>query len=212
MKKDSSNTSMLKKEGKDIISAERKANVLNQQYESVFSDINFNRYIDIRYYTDIKRIQTTQTTETNWKIYETHKCDKTRIIKQLKNINPSKATGSDLIPCRVLKEATDSIAPYLEILYNKSIKTGKDPADWLIGNVIPIFKKGDKTDHANYRSVSLTSVPCKIMEHIIFSSVMKHFDDNKILSSYQYVRSPSQGSQNMPATGDFAVYFHIFAG
>jgi hypothetical protein len=24
------------------------------------------------------------------------------------------------------------------------------------------------------------------MEHIIFSSVMKHFDDNKILSSYQY--------------------------
>ena len=36
MKKDSSNTSMLKKEGKDIISAEEKANVLNQQYESVF--------------------------------------------------------------------------------------------------------------------------------------------------------------------------------
>ena len=108
------------------------------------------------------------------------------IIKQLKNINPSKATGPDLIPCRVLKEAADSIAPYLEILYNKSIKTGKEPADWLIGNVIPIFKKEDKTDSANYRPVSLTSVPCKIMEHIIFSSVMKHFDDNKILSSYQY--------------------------
>lgn len=108
------------------------------------------------------------------------------IIKQLKNINPSKATGPDLIPCRVLKEAADWIAPYLEILYNKSIKTGKEPADWLIGNVIPIFKKRDKTDPANYRSVSLTSVPCKIMEHIIFSSVMKHFDDNKILSSYQY--------------------------
>jgi len=66
------------------------------------------------------------------------------IIKQLKNINPSKATGPDLIPCRVLKEAADTIAPYLEILYNKSIKTGKVPADWLIGNVIPIFKKGDK--------------------------------------------------------------------
>ena len=108
------------------------------------------------------------------------------IIKQLKNINPSKATGPDLIPCRVLKEAADSIAPYLEILYNKSIKTGKVPADWLIGNVIPIFKKGDKTDPANYRPVSLTSVPCKIMEHIIFSSAMNHFDDNKILSSYQY--------------------------
>jgi hypothetical protein len=38
-------------------------------------------------------------------------------------------------------------------------------------------------DSANYRPVFLTSVPCKIMEHIIFSSVMKHFDDNKILSA-----------------------------
>ena len=66
------------------------------------------------------------------------------IIKQLKNINPSKATGPDLIPCRELKEAADSITPYLEILYNKSTKTGKVPADWLIGNVIPIFKKGIK--------------------------------------------------------------------
>jgi hypothetical protein len=63
--------------------------------------------------------------------------------------------------------------------------TGKVPVDWLIGNVIPIFKKGDNTDPANYRLVSLTSVPCKIMEHIIFSAVMKHFDNNKILS-YQY--------------------------
>ena len=77
------------------------------------------------------------------------------IIKQLKNIYPSKATGPDLILCRVWKEAADSIAPYLEILYNKSIKTGKVPVDWLIGNVIPIFKKGDKTDPANYRLLYL---------------------------------------------------------
>ena len=85
-----------------------------------------------------------------------------------------------------MKEAADSITPYLEILYNKSIKTGKVPADWFIGNVIPIFKKEDKTDPANYLPVSLTSVPCKITEHIISSSVMKHFNDNKILPSCQY--------------------------
>jgi hypothetical protein len=57
-----------------------------------------------------------------------------------------------------LKEATDSIAPYLEILYNKSIKTGKVPADWHIGNVIPIFKKGDKMDFANYRRMVLSRI------------------------------------------------------
>ncbi|CAC5378258.1 unnamed protein product [Mytilus coruscus] len=40
--KDSSNISMLNKNGKDIIHAEEKANILNQQYESAFSDIDFN--------------------------------------------------------------------------------------------------------------------------------------------------------------------------
>jgi hypothetical protein len=185
MKKDSSNISMLKKEGNDIINTEEKANVLNQPYESVFSDIDFNQYIDIRYYTD-KEFRLPKLPKPTGKYMKPINVTKPCIIKQLKNINPSKATGPNLIPCRVLKEAADSIAPYLEILYNKSIKTGKVPADWLIGNVIPIFKKGDKTDSANYRPVFLTSVPCKIMEHIIFSSVMKHFDDNKILSSYQY--------------------------
>ncbi|CAG2200390.1 unnamed protein product [Mytilus edulis] len=54
MKKDSSNISMLNKNGKDIIDAEEKANILNQQYESAFSDIDFNQYIDIRFYTDVE--------------------------------------------------------------------------------------------------------------------------------------------------------------
>ncbi|CAC5364805.1 unnamed protein product [Mytilus coruscus] len=54
MKKDSSNISMLSKNGKDIIHAEEKANTLNQQYESAFSDIDFNQYLDIRFYTDVE--------------------------------------------------------------------------------------------------------------------------------------------------------------
>ncbi|VDI64501.1 Hypothetical predicted protein [Mytilus galloprovincialis] len=108
------------------------------------------------------------------------------IIKQLKYINPNKATGHDLIPRRVLKETAEQIAPYLEIIFNKSIKLGTVLTDWLIGNVIPILKKGDKTDPVNYHPVSLTSVPCKIMEHIILRSIMNYLDNNKLLSQYQY--------------------------
>ncbi|KAJ8018171.1 hypothetical protein HOLleu_43983 [Holothuria leucospilota] len=34
------------------------------------------------------------------------------------------------------------------------------PADWRVANVIPIFKKGDRSLFGHYRPVSLTSVLC----------------------------------------------------
>ena len=38
----------------------------------------------------------------------------------------------------------------------------------------------------NYRPISLTSVPCKIMEHIIFHEMMSHLDSNQVLVNYQH--------------------------
>ena len=38
----------------------------------------------------------------------------------------------------------------------------------------PIFKKGEKYDAANYRSVSLTCICCKTLEHIIVSNINGH--------------------------------------
>jgi hypothetical protein len=39
--------------------------------------------------------------------------------------------------------------------------------DWKMAQVIPIFKKEARNDKANYRPVSLTAIPCKIMESMI---------------------------------------------
>ena len=91
------------------------------------------------------------------------------IVKLLKNINTKKANGPDGISCWVLKEASDEIAPFLQFIFNQSNASGQVPKEWKYANVTPVFKKGCRKEACNYRPVSLTSVPCKIMAHIVFS-------------------------------------------
>ena len=89
------------------------------------------------------------------------------ILKLLNDINPKKANGPDLIPCRILKEAATEVAPFLQFRFTPSIESGRVPSDWLKANITPVFKKGSKHLAVNYRPISLTAVPCKILEHII---------------------------------------------
>ena len=60
------------------------------------------------------------------------------------------------------------------------LQTGKK------AQVCPLFKKGDKTDPANYRPISLTCILCKTMEHIIASNLYKHLNLNNILYDLQH--------------------------
>ena len=50
----------------------------------------------------------------------------------------------------------------------------------------PVFKKGSKKEVCNYRPVSLTPVPCKILEHIIFHHIIGHLDAYHVLVNYQH--------------------------
>ena len=59
------------------------------------------------------------------------------------------------------------LANPLIILFNKSFETGVIPKKWKLANVVPIFKKGEKTSVENYRPISLTSLLMKIFEYCI---------------------------------------------
>ncbi|KAK4818935.1 hypothetical protein QYF61_022112 [Mycteria americana] len=104
----------------------------------------------------------------------------------LHHLDTHKSMGPDEIHPRVLKELAEVLTKPLSIIYQKSWLTGEVPADWRLANVTPIFKKGRKEDPGNYRPVSLTSVPGKLMEQIILSAITQHVEDNQGIKPSQH--------------------------
>ena len=72
--------------------------------------------------------------------------------------------GPDGIHPRALKDLAGVLAKLLSFIYQQSWLTGDVLTDWKLANMMLIYKKGQKDDPGNYRPVSLTLVPGKLME------------------------------------------------
>ena len=72
------------------------------------------------------------------------------IYKIIKNLDPNKAHGHDMISIRMIKLCGISICKPLEIIFQNCLRSGKFPSEWKKANVVPTFKKGDKQCIKNY--------------------------------------------------------------
>ena len=103
------------------------------------------------------------------------------VTKLLKGLNPSKALGPDELHPRVLKEFATELGLVFAHLFQKSLDTGEIPKEWFLANICPLYEKGDRALACNYRPVSLTCAPCKLLEHIVCSNIMAHLDEYQLL-------------------------------
>ena len=108
------------------------------------------------------------------------------VRKLLLQLKPHKASGPDRIPNRVLKELAWELAPLLTALYNQSLASGTIPDDWSRALVTPVYKKGDVHEPSNYRPVSLTTVACKTLEHIVCKHIVNYLERHKLLTTLQH--------------------------
>ena len=106
-----------------------------------------------------------------------------------KLLNPSKALGPDELHPRVLKELATELVPIFAHLFQLSIDSGDIPKEWTLANISPLLKKGDRSLACNYRPVSLTCVPCKLLVHIVCSNIMAHLDFSLTFRRTVYRRS-----------------------
>ncbi|KAK4816776.1 hypothetical protein QYF61_022888 [Mycteria americana] len=79
----------------------------------------------------------------------------------------------------------DVIARPCLVIFDRSWQLGEMPEDWRKANGTLIFKKG-KEDPGNYRPVSLTSIPGKVMEQLILDSISRHMKDKKVIGDSQH--------------------------
>ncbi|XP_065564301.1 uncharacterized protein LOC136029724 [Artemia franciscana] len=71
-------------------------------------------------------------------------------------------------------------------IFKMSIRMMVVPADWKSANIVSVFKKGDKNNPENYRSISLTSVISKLLESIFNDAIINHLEKNGLLSKSQH--------------------------
>jgi hypothetical protein len=192
-KQDSTGVSPLKADSGLKTTPIDKAEILNSQFQKAFTpkvetpppDLGQSPYLNMN------------------EFYVTEK----GVLKLLDNINVNKATGPDGIPGIILKLAAEEIAPVITNLFQQSINIGQIPKAWKEANISPIFKKGDRSSPINYRPVSLTSIICKLLEHIFASNIMDHLDGSNILVDVQhgFRRKRSCETQLNQTIQDFAI-------
>ena len=151
-----------------------KANVLNDYFSSVFTHEDLSDVPECSMggdtYDEIGNLTVTPDV----------------VKKKLLSLNPQKSPGPDGLHPYVLKALADDLAYPLASLYNTSLQEGVVPNSWKEAYVTPIFKKGDKADPGNYRPVSLTSIPCKVLESIIRDHLLDHLMSNNLIDRNQY--------------------------
>ena len=162
----------LKSDDNLVTDAAGKADVLNRQFSSVFTQEQINTMPDkgASPYPNLPKITITRN----------------GVEALLQKVKPKKASGPDLIPARFLHEMAEPLSAVLSFIFQQSLDSGTVPDDWRTANVVPIFKKGDRGLASNYRPVSLTALACKTMEHIVVSSILDHLDAHNILSDLQH--------------------------
>ena len=98
----------------------------------------------------------------------------------LSDLNSKKCEGYDRIPVCAIYDARETLLVPLSILCDKIYTSGTIPEQWKVSKIIPIFKKGNKTEIENYRPIANLCSASKIFEKLILKQIHYLETTNKL--------------------------------
>ena len=152
-----------------------KANLLNATFASKFSDPAVTHFPD----NSISNSDTLSDFAMSEEL----------VRRQLQQLVVAKACGPDGLSARILRECANELAIPLCMIFKKSLRHGIFPEHWSEANVVLIFKKGDRSDPGNYRSVSLLPLCAKVFEKIITEQLYQHVSPHLSPNQHGFIRN-----------------------
>lgn len=108
------------------------------------------------------------------------------IRKLIENFKPFFSPRDDGINATFLKNTAWFSSLILCRIFSQSLESSTLPNDWKVGKVVPLHKSGNTNDPHNYRPISLTSVPCKLLEHVIYCNLVNFLENNSFFTNFQH--------------------------
>lgn len=114
--------------------------------------------------------------------------EKVTVYEALRALGSKFTVTPDGLPPFFFSRAALGLARPLQIIFNMSLGTGVVPKTWKEAYVTPIFKgKGSRFDVGNYRPISITVVPSKVLERILVDGILKHSEYYSLLDNSVFV-------------------------
>ena len=98
------------------------------------------------------------------------------VKKIIKSRNRKNSAISSCIPVSILIDSMDIYFPLLTDIINDSLNRGISPYELKLAEVMPLLKKRDPFDKANYRPISLLSHISKVFERVIYNQLNEYIE------------------------------------
>ncbi|GJQ76743.1 hypothetical protein Trydic_g15586 [Trypoxylus dichotomus] len=107
----------------------------------------------------------------NYNNFCVHAFSELDVENSIKRLKSNMTTGDDGIPSFFVRDCAPVLSYPLSTIFHLAISTSTFPKVWKISRITPVFKKGNRSNIADYRPISILPNFAKVFEHLLYKEI-----------------------------------------